>query len=290
MKKGRVKNKILAILGYPLAHSLSPFIQQAALNYRRFSWYYIPLEINPLHLSAAIRGLRSLENFAGANVTIPHKVAVIPFLDYLSAEVKATGAVNTIVVKAGKWKGYNTDIHGFLEPLRRRRFQLRGKQVVLLGSGGAARAVLYALGREKAKTVTVLCRHFSRARQMAAALEAYLPHTRLEIYSFNDPVVTKKLQEAELLVNATSLGMQGAVKPPIPPPGINSRLLVYDLIYNPPLTPLLKLAKKKGARIINGQDMLLAQGAAAFELWTRQPAPQRIMRQALHKALNVEDK
>lgn len=286
----KTKPKFLAILGYPLGHSLSPRMQQAALSYRGLPWFYIPLEVRPSRLAQAVHGLRALENFAGANVTIPHKAAIIPFLDLLSVEAQATGAVNTIVVAKGGWKGYNTDIQGFLEPLKRRGFFLTGKRAVVLGAGGAARAVLYALGREGAEAITVLCRQPSRAQKMVASLKAYLNKTAVAIYTFDHPRASTDIADAHLLVNATPLGINPHETPPVSPRSITRRTLVYDLIYNPPLTPLLKMARGKGARILNGQGMLVAQGAKAFELWTKQPAPKKLMEETLNKALKAKRK
>jgi shikimate dehydrogenase len=286
------KPKVLAILGYPLGHSLSPVMQQAALDYRNLPWYYVPLEMAPPQLGAALRGLRALENFAGANVTIPYKEAVIPFLDFLSPEAQATGAVNTIVVGEKGWKGYNTDIVGFLAPLRRRRFRLPGKSAVLWGTGGAARAVLYALGQEGVEYITIFGRNLLKARKLVTALKNFLGPAKTEILLFQDPRAAARIQKAHLLINATPLGSAADkenkkatsfYRPLLR--GLSSKALVYDLSYTPPLTPLLKLAKNKGAAIINGQEMLVAQGAEAFRLWTHGAAPIKIMEKALKSAL-----
>ncbi len=271
----------VGLLGWPVAHSRSPAMHNAAFEALGLNWRYLLLPVAPEDVGDAVRGLRALR-FAGANVTVPHKQAVMSFLDEVTLEAQAIGAVNTIVNRKGRLVGYNTDALGFLRALREAGFEPRGCRAVVLGAGGAARAIVYALLGARA-TVTVANRTVEKAHRLADEL-GRLFGARVSVMSLHaSRALARALAEADLLVNATSVGMAPHADAcplpadvPIPP-----SLTVYDAVYNPRETMLLQLARRAGARAVDGLGMLLHQGAVAFELWTGVKAPVEVMRGAL---------
>ena len=225
-------------------------------------------------------------NICGLNVTIPHKVTVVPLLDELDSLAEKIGAVNTIVNNGGKLKGYNTDAMGFLRVLTERGIALRGKHTVLLGAGGAARAIAFALADNGAE-ITILNRkeELDWAVELAAKVGKVFGKrfAAMELKSSN---LKKALTDADILVNATSAGMSPKIEEtPVAADLLRLGLLVYDIVYNPAETRLLREARQAGAQTINGREMLVWQGAAAYELWTGQKAPVDIMMKAATKVL-----
>ncbi len=273
----------IAIIGHPLAHSLSPVFQQAALDYCQLDIKYVAKETKPEELEAAIAGLR-LPDSLGANVTVPYKERVLPLMDgtdYLAGRI---GAVNTIVSRNGRLTGYNTDAYGFIEALRRKGcFAPRGKKALLLGAGGAARGVAFALAREGASLV-IANRTLSRAESLAEDLaEEGASVTSVPLASVDQRVA----RDCQLIVNCTTVGTRGSPgeqMSPLPVESIPPTALVYDLVYNPPETPFLRLARQKGAATLNGLPMLVYQGSASFELWTGRTAPVEVMFESVHAA------
>jgi shikimate dehydrogenase len=270
----------VGLIGWPVNHSRSPAMHNAAFRALGMNWEYLLLPVHPDHVTEAVRGLRGL-GFAGANVTVPHKQAVMAALDEVSLEAQAIGAVNTIVVRDGKLEGHNTDALGFLRALREAGFEPRGSRAVVLGAGGASRAVLYALLSAKAEVMLV-----NRTAATAHSLAAFfgqLFHTEIAVLGTSHKVALQRaIDEANLLVNATSVGMSPNVTEGPLPDGValHSALTVYDLVYNPLETRLLTQARATGARPCEGIGMLVHQGAAAFTLWTGHPAPIDVMREA----------
>jgi shikimate dehydrogenase len=267
-------------------HTISPAIHNAAFANLGLDYVYVPFPVKPQNLPKAIDGMRAL-NICGLNVTIPHKVAVIPLLDSLDSLAEQIGAVNTIVNDNGKLKGYNTDALGFLQVLLKNGIEPKGKRIVLLGAGGAARAIAFALADHGAE-LTILNR--KQELDWAVALAAKVGKAcgkeigALELDSIN---LKKALARVDVLVNATSVGMFPKIEEtPVTADLLRPGLVVYDIVYNPAETKLLREARQVGAQTIGGLDMLIGQGAAAFELWTGQKAPVDIMKQAAVKALN----
>lgn len=244
----------LAIIGFPIEHSLSPAMQKAVLD--RDS-EYIRIAIPPESLKAGVESLRDL-GFRGFNVTIPHKTRVMEFLDEIDPDALEIGAVNTVVNESGKLIGFNTDHLGFLQGLG--DFSIEDRDVTMLGAGGAARAVFHALKKNRARRITIGVRNPDRARNFDSA----------EIFRFEDPEFESRLQATDLLINSTPLGMFPRVdeKPPIDLQKLNPEAFVYDLIYTPELTRFLRESQQRGHRIANGVPMLVGQGAEAFRLWT----------------------
>lgn len=281
------KTVICGVIGDPVEHTLSPVIQNAAFKALELDYIYVPFRVHKSDLSKAIYGIRAL-NIKGVNVTIPHKIAVTAMLDELDPMAMKIGAVNTIVNNNGTLKGYNTDAPGFIRPLLERVSKLQGKQVVVLGAGGAARAICFALAEQKSG-ITILNRTVSRAKELADEIstsrEAVVTGAEL-----NRKNLEESLQKADILVNTTSIGMHPDTgNTPVSPDLIARELIVYDIVYNPVKTGLIMAAEKAGAITITGLEMLLGQGALSFELWTGQKAPAQLMREKLIEALKAHE-
>jgi len=279
--------KFVGLIGHKLKHSISPQFQQAAFDYLRLDIRYDVWETSKDDLPQVMEGLRDASKL-GANITIPHKEAVLPLLDKMDNDARRIRAVNTVVNREGKLIGYNTDASGFIRALRDDgAFSPRNKRVVLLGAGGAARAVGFALVDAGVKSLIILNRGMERGRALAWDLK--ISDTEVIALSWKDGRTLIALGECDLLVNCTSVGMKDSSaegKSPLGMGLIPKRALVYDVVYNPMETPLLSAAKKVGARTLGGLPMLVYQGAASFELWTGQSAPIDIMMRAAERALS----
>lgn len=276
---------ICGLIGDPVAHSLSPAMHNAAFASLGLDFVYIPLRVNKEDLPKAVEGIRAF-NMRGVNITIPHKVAVIPLLDELEPLAEKIGAVNTIVNDNGSLKGYNTDAGGFLKSLLENGVQPQGKKAVILGAGGAARAIAFTLVDNGAE-LTILNRRqeFSWAVELAASLSRFCG-TKVKAVELNDNNLKKSILTADILINATSVGMSpNAGQTPVPGGLLKPGLVVFDAVYNPVETRLLAEAEAAGASIISGMDMLVWQGALAFELWTGAAAPVDIMKAKVTEGL-----
>ena len=274
----------LGIIGHPIGHSISPLFQQAALDAIGFDGTYQPWDVAPDALGGFMAGLRTAGTL-GVNVTVPHKEAVIPFLDQVDDWASAAGAVNTIVNRDEFLAGYNTDGVGFLRALRDgANFEPRGRDVLVLGAGGSARGVVYALTKAGVARIFVANRTLERAERLAAlAIDA---GTASEALSLAD--AAGAAQEVALIVNCTSMGMVHGPDEngsPLHAADIPSTALVNDLVYNPLETPLLREAARAGAATLGGIQMLVYQGAASFEMWTQQDAPVAVMLEAATVAM-----
>ncbi len=276
--------KRVVLIGHPVAHSLSRAMQQAAFDAAGVPATYEPWDRSPAQLADAIAELRA-EEFLGANVTIPHKEKAAGLVDRLTEEAHATGAVNTITREGRRLVGHNTDVAGFRVALD----ALVGKQrmpraAVVLGSGGGARAVVHALLTEGFQRIVVFNRHLHRAEGLVRFFGKSAAHMELRAMPWHESIIEAELAKTKVLVNATSVGLQGD-ETPVPGELIPPDLLVMDLIYNPARTRLLREAEAAGCTVLNGELMLLHQGAAAFTLWTGQPAPLDLMREKLAEGL-----
>jgi shikimate dehydrogenase len=277
------KTQICAIIGDPVEHTMSPPMHNAAFQELGLDYIYIPFQVKPEQLKQAVAGLRAL-NVRGFNVTIPHKVSVIPLLDKLDPLAEKIGAVNTVVNENGKLKGYNTDAEGFLRVLKEHGFKPKNKKVVILGAGGASRAISFILA-QKGASLTILNREqeLDWAVDIARLVNA---NFKQEVKALELGHLAEVLPGTDLLVNATSVGMSPAVKDSLVPAKLLKGVpLVFDIVYNPVQTKLLKDAAAAGAQTIGGVDMLVWQGALAFEKWTGKKAPVDLMRQTAVKML-----
>ncbi len=279
--------RLVGIIGWPVAHSLSPQMHNAAFAALGLDYAYLPLPVQPASLAAAIRGAAAL-GFRGLNVTVPHKQAVLPLLDEIDPAAQAIGAVNTIRFdgpESGDYslpisRGYNTDWSGFQADLAALGVAVAGETCCVLGAGGSARAVVYALARAGAE-VHIFARRPEQATQLAQELSPHLAGASLSAHDWQ--TLYSPLPEPHLIVNTTPAGMHPAEDASpwpadAPIPGTS---FVYDLVYNPPVTRFLRQARVAGCSVANGLGMLLWQGAQAFEIWTgRRPDP-AVMRAAL---------
>ncbi|HEV8574321.1 MAG TPA: shikimate dehydrogenase [Dehalococcoidia bacterium] len=278
--------KYLGVIGYPLERSLSPVFQQAALDHLRLDMVYEAWPTPPDGLRTRVGGLRG-ESALGANVTIPHKEAVLPMMDEVDEIAARVGAVNTIVNRERRLSGYNTDVVGFMRALREDGgFEPAGKRVVVAGAGGAARAVVVALLEAEVASIAVINRTLSRANRLVEALRAYAGNGELrslpEMYASWAAV----MGACDLLINCTAAGSVGFEEESVIPADlIRPGMLVYDLVYHPAETALMASACKRKASVLGGLPMLVYQGAASFELWTGREAPLDVMFEAARGAL-----
>lgn len=263
------------IIGDPVDHSLSPAMHNAAFKALNLNCTYIAFRIAKDELEAGIESLRKT-NIAGFNVTMPHKVAIIPLLDELDETCEKIGAVNTVNNENGKFKGYNTDIHGFIEPIKRRKIDLKSKTVLLMGAGGAARAVVTAFTNENLAKLVVAARNLDKAKSLMDICKK--SNLNCELVNLNN--ASEYAKNSDLIVNATPIGMKGEPSI-IKAENIRKDSIVYDLVYRPLTTDLIQKAEEAGATIIYGYEMLLEQGAKAFEIWLKMEAPRDVMKKIL---------
>lgn len=260
--------RVVGVLGWPVSHSLSPAIHNAAFGALELDWAYVPLPVPPGRVPDALTGIRAL-GFAGANVTMPHKTEVADLVDDMSDDAALLRSVNTLVVTADGIAGHNTDAPGFDRFLRRDAgFDAAGRAALLFGAGGAARACALALARSGLRELTVALREPARAEPVAAAVDGL--GAKVSVVEFDDA----RDVTADLIVNATPLGAHGE---PLPHPPLEPGVLVVDLLYRPRQTPLLSSARAAGATAFGGLGLLLQQAGLAFEMWTGQPAPLEVM-------------
>lgn len=271
---------LLGVMGNPIAHSKSPAMHNAALAACNIHGHYVPLHVTESALKDAVTGIVAM-NFRGVNVTVPHKIEVMNYVHELDEAARQIGAVNTIVNQDGNLVGYNTDGIGYIRSLKEEVMSdLKGKSVLVIGCGGAARGIIYALLGELPSQVIVANRTVDSAYALA---KEWSTLGNIEGCSLDEVAV--KAQQVDLIINTTSVGMHPHIQNcPIEPSHIPSGIVVSDLIYNPLETSLLKHAKLKGSRIHNGFGMFIYQGAYAFEYWTGIPAPIEAMKQAVNQS------
>lgn len=275
--------QICALIGDPVEHSLSPHIQNAAFKHLNLNFVYVAFKVVKENVEKALDGARAL-GVKGLNVTMPLKTAVIPHIDRLTPEAEKIGAINTILNDNGKLIGYNTDGLGALEALKANGQNPAGKNILILGAGGAARAIAFTLC-EEANAVVILNRTLEKAKILAEELNKTLGKT-VRHGRLNEETLGKEVKSADILVNATSLGMAPHEnETPVNKKLLRRDLTVFDLVYNPPETKLLKEAKAVGAKTLDGLSMLVYQGALSFEIWTGKKAPVEVMMKACKEGL-----
>lgn len=278
--------RVIGILGHPVHHSMSPVMQNTAFEALSLDYVYVPFDVAPDDLQRGIDGIRAL-GFAGANITIPHKERVIDFLDWVSEEARAIGSVNTIVNDEGILKGYSTDGEGFMRALEAAGGTAKGSQAVVLGAGGSARAIVYALAKAGAK-VAVANRTFSRAVELADFMNVVLGSELIEPIALQSEAAGEAVRSANLLVNCTSVGMYPKVDcQPVPSEWLHKELFIFDQIYNPLETSLLRAARAIGLQTANGIGMLVYQGASSFKIWTGMNPPTDAMEKAVLTKMGV---
>jgi shikimate dehydrogenase len=268
---------LYGVIGDPIRHSKSPIMLNRAFREKDINGAYAAFHVTSGQLEQAIAGVRGL-GIRGLNVTIPHKIEVLPFLDEISEGARAAGAVNTIVNENGKLIGYNTDGIGYVRSLKEEAEpDLSGKTILVLGAGGAARGILWALAQEKPAAILVANRTESKAAELAAS---FSPDFRISSIPWSD--LRGGCSTADVVVNTTSVGMSPNIDAlPIDASWLKPGSVASDLIYNPLKTAFLRQAEQQGCRIHSGLGMFIYQGAYAFEYWTGKPAPVQAMREAV---------
>lgn len=281
------KTRLCGVIGDPIEHTVSPIMYNAAFKKLGLDYMYVPFRVMKEDLGKAIEGMRAL-NLKGLNVTIPHKVTVIQFLDELDPLAEKISAVNTIVNNGGTLIGYNSDATGFLQALLERGIESKGKNVVILGAGGASRAISFVLA-ERGANLVILNRTLDKAKDCAGRILQIFQREVKALQLGRDNLI-KALEKADILVNTTSVGMSPNNDETLVTSNlIKPSLIVFDIVYNPIKTRLQMEAERAGAQTISGIEMLLWQGALAFEKWTGLKAPVELMRKEVVKALKKHE-
>ncbi len=272
------KTRVCGVIGDPIEHTLSPIMHNAAFNALKLDFTFLAFKVKPAELENAVNGMRAL-NIRGLNVTMPHKSTVMNYLDRTDLSAQIVNSVNTVLNKEGKLFGFNTDGVGALKALRENGVELKGRKVLLLGAGGAARAIAYAMAKESDE-LAVLNRTPKQAQALAKLLEK-TANKKIGSGALSPREIQQNLQDSDILINATSIGMKPkADESLVAPKLLRPDLAVMDIVYNPIETKLAKDAKAAGAKVVSGVEMLIYQGAASFEIWTGKSAPVEVMRQA----------
>ncbi|CUS86985.1 shikimate dehydrogenase [Candidatus Kryptobacter tengchongensis] len=269
------ETKLVGLIGHPVSHSFSPFIHNTAFEIIGLNYKYITFDVLPEHLKDALKGIIAL-GIKGVNVTIPHKEIVIENLDNVSPEARIIGAVNTIVNENGILSGYNTDVYGFTESLKKYKEIISNTPVFIFGAGGSARAVIYSLITNfQPERIVIANRNTSRAEGLVRYFSQVLGYKDFEVKEFFFPEIAGDIKSSRLVVNTTPIGMHPNINDlPVQTNEIfHEGQIVYDLVYNPPMTKFLKLAQSKGAEVISGIEMLILQASKSFELWTGKEMP-----------------
>ncbi|MFC2122624.1 shikimate dehydrogenase [Bacteroidota bacterium] len=283
------KTKLCGLIGDPVEHTMSPAMHNAAFAKMGLDFVYVPFRVKPEDLTQAVAGMKAL-NIRGLNVTIPHKVAIISLLDELDSLAEKIGAVNTVVNDSGILQGFNTDAIGFLEALTQRGVEPKGKRVVVLGAGGAGRAASFVLAERGAHLLILNRRQeLGWAEELAGQLtQAFGQEVRA--MELTDGNLAQALEGAYILVNATSVGMTpNTDETPVSADMLRPSLVVFDVVYNPVKTKLMRQAEQIGAQTISGLEMLVWQGALAFELWTGAKPPVELMRKEVMRSLGQDE-
>lgn len=283
------KTRLLGVMGHPIAHSLSPVMHNAALQQMGLDYVYVPLPVKPEDLGTAIAGFAAI-GLHGLNVTIPHKQAVVPYLASVTDLARAVGAVNTLWYADQGWHGTNTDVAGFLAPLQGMARSWDGAIALVLGNGGAARAVVAGCAQLGFGEIWVIGRNPDKLTAFHQSWAEFPGKLPLQVFSWEK--LSHLLPPATLVVNTTPIGMAPHIdQSPLSPnelEGLSSATIAYDLIYTPSPTQFLHQAKARGAETIDGLEMLVQQGAVALELWLGQPVPVDTMRQSLRQRLMIK--
>ena len=269
------KTKIIGIFGDPIEHTLSPLMHNAAFKHLKLNYCYVPFSVKREQLKEAVQAIKAL-NLIGVNITVPHKEAVIQYLNQLSEEARYIGAVNTILNENGKLKGFNTDARGFIISLQKEKVSVKDKNILILGAGGAAKAIAYGVLKEGGN-LYIFNRTLSKAYKIRDSLSGI---GKIEVIEELNNQVMEKIH---IIINATSLGLKENDPMPLNPALLKKKHIFYDIVY--PETPIMREAKKIGCKTIGGLGMLLWQAALAFEIWTSKPAPVKVMKKILKNFL-----
>ncbi|HEY6627015.1 MAG TPA: shikimate dehydrogenase [Ignavibacteriaceae bacterium] len=282
--------ELIGLIGHPIKHSYSPFIQNFALELMNLDYNYLPFDVPAENLKSAVNGVLAL-GVKGLNVTLPHKEKIIKYLDELSEEASIIGAVNTIVNDHGKLIGYNTDAYGIFETLLPYKDKISGAKVTVIGAGGSARAVIYTLLRHfKPEEINIINRTQQRADTLMNDFSLKMRYDSFHTFELFPPDNVETLSNSRLIVNATTMGMFPDVEDTITDleESFNEEQIVFDLVYNPTKTNFLKMAEMQGAKVVGGLKMLISQAAKSFELWTGVEMPVEKISESLQNYLKQQ--
>lgn len=286
------RTRIVGIIGWPVEHSLSPAMHNAAFAAAGLDFAYVALPVPPERVKDAIMSIRAM-GLRGVNVTVPHKQAVLPFLDKIGPLARLLGAVNTIINDNGVLRGENTDGYGFMTALREGAgFEAKGTSCAIIGTGGAGRALAFTLALDGAARLTLVNRPMDWAEAVAKEMQDKAkdlpePLAELSVHGLDDPGLASQLAECDLIVNSTSLGMHEGDPSALPGDAFPAKAVVCDIVYTQRETLFSRLARERGCRTVHGLGMLLHQGARAFELWTGQKPDVELMRKTLKEKLGL---
>ena len=278
----------LGVLGHPVAHSLSPQMQNAALTESNLKMQYARFDVAPDELRPALE-LLAESDFIGANLTVPHKIAALELVAEASDDARKIGAINTIKIEAGRLRGFNTDGKGFARAIREEfSVDVRDLRVLLIGAGGVARAIAFECAKEDCERLVIASRDPEKATALSKTLQEFFtgprvlgPVARLQAIGCDEAALRFQIANVDLVVNATPLGLRRGDELPMPARLLAPHLMIYDTVYSSGPTALVSSAMEAGARAVNGLSMLLHQGALAFEIWFDRAAPLDAMRKAL---------
>jgi shikimate dehydrogenase len=276
--------KLVGVFGWPITHTASPAMHNAAFDALQMNWTYLAFPVDPQHLRSALHGARDM-GLVGLNLTIPHKILALDLVDEIDTQARKLGALNTVSIENSRLRGFNTDGYGFSKAIKEEfNLSLKGKRVLVLGAGGAGRTIAIQSGLDGAAKVFIANRTPAKIEPIARELAA----AKVECHAL--PLKSKDIAriapEIDLLVNATSVGLAPGDSLGLDPAVFSPKLFVYDTVYRPAETELLRLAAEAGAKVANGLSMLLHQGAKSFEIWTKRKAPAAVMRRALQAAID----
>jgi shikimate dehydrogenase len=270
---------LLGLMGQPVEHSLSPKMHNASFAADGLDYVYVALEVRPQDLASAVRGAAAL-GFRGFNVTMPHKRTLLPLLDEMDEATRVSGAVNTVIIEEFKLSGFNTDGGGLVEACRETGIGIAGRRVLILGAGGVAASIAFAFAGEGAKEIHIVNRSAARGREMSGKLRRAKEKMGVQAYPLD--ALSEAASRADIIVNATSLGMKERDPLPIPVEYLDEGRAVCDVVYRPGSeTPLVRLARERGVHVASGKRMLLYQGVLAQKLWTRREPNVKAMDEAI---------
>lgn len=273
--KFNLETQIIGIIGHPIKHTYSPLMHNISFELKNLNYIYLPFDVPFNNLKAAIKGMVAL-GIRGFNITLPHKENIIQYLKNVSEEASVIGAVNTVVNDNGELNGYNTDVYGITESLMPYKDELSGQEVTVVGAGGAARSAVYALIRNfRPKNINIINRTEQKAESLKEYFYSKMHYSDICSYELVPPDLVEVFSNSKLIINATSVGMNPNVDDAITtiPQSFTKGQIVFDFVYNPLQTKLLRIASIEGATVIDGLNMLILQGAKAFELWTGEEMP-----------------
>lgn len=267
--------KLIGVIGHPIKHSFSPYVHNRAFELLGMDYAYLAFDVLPTNIKAALKGMIALD-IKGFNVTIPHKEKIVQHCHNVSEDASVVGSINTIVNDGGKLSGYNTDVYGIVQSLEPYRDKITGKNVSIFGSGGAARAVIFALIRYfKVAKINIINRTSEKAESLGEYFKAKMLFENFESFDLMPPDLVNVLSGSSLIVNSTSIGMSPEIddSPTTIEESFNDNQIVFDVVYNPVKTKFLSIAESRGATIVNGLTMFIEQASRSFELWTGEKMP-----------------